>query len=350
MSGPGTPAPDPGGPLLPTITGHTGTLLISAGDRLAALITGWLAEYHTSAETRRAYTRELRRYLGWCAEQQLDPLAARRGDVAAYASMLATTIRTRADGTLAPAPKPASLARALATLSSFYAYAVATDALPRNPAAAVRRPKVPTAGVTPGLTADEARALITAAATWGHGPTHRAEALVRLMLATGVRIGEALGAEVTDLGHHSGHPVLWVVRKGGRRAPVPIPPAPARALVAYLHTRPELTAAGGPGWPVAEAGTPLFTTATGARWGQPGAWRLIRALARTAGLASAQGIRPHSLRVTAATVGHRTGADLVALQQLLGHATLETTRRYLRQVEDLDRSPAYAIAAELAQS
>jgi integrase len=74
---------------------------------------------------------------------------------------------------------------------------------------------------------------------------------------------------------------------------------------------------------------------------------VIRRLAAAANLPGAKRLRPHSLRVTAATVAYRRGADIVKLQAFLGHASIATTRRYLRDVDTLDGSPSYDLAGAL---
>lgn len=190
--------PGPGGLAGPTVA------------RVDALGVAWLFGY-ASERTRRAYRLDLGDFRAWCARERLDPLAVRRAHIDAYARELAEG-RGQA---------PATVARRLAALSSFYGYGVAEGVLERNPVARVRRPAVSRdASATVGLTRAEARALLAAATADGA----RSWALVTLLLANGLRVGEALGADVADLGTARGHRTLTLTGKGAERATVPLAP------------------------------------------------------------------------------------------------------------------------------
>jgi integrase/recombinase XerD len=92
----------------------------------------------------------------------------------------------------------------------------------------------------------------------------------------------------------------------------------------------------------------VLTTASGRPWAASEAYRTVQRLARSAGIAHADRITPHSLRHTAITSALDAGSPLRDVQDLAGHADPRTTRRYDRGRHNLDRSPAYALAAYLA--
>lgn len=269
--------------------------------------------------TRAAYGRDLRAWLSWCDDHDVDPLVAQRAHVDAYARTLAEV-----DGR-----SPATVARHLSSISGFYRYAVAEDAVSRNPVANVRRPKVGTDTVSTGLDRDELAALIRAA----EADSSRSLALVLLLGLNGLRVSEALGADVDDLTTERGHRVLRIKRKGGKTATVPLAPRTAEAVESYVGER---------------ATGPLFETATGVRWHRSEAWRTLRRLARTAVPGKAGSLHPHDLRHAFVTLSLDAGASLRDVQDAAGHADPRTTRRYDRARYNLDRHPTYALASLLA--
>ena len=231
---------------------------------------------------------------------------------------------------------PATVARRLAALGGLYQYAVDEGALMRSPVAHVRRPRVADDSQTTGLDRDQVRAVLAMArqrATTGRGAGARDLALITLLAHNGPRIGEALAADVEDLGAERGHRVLRVTRKGGRRATVALAPVTARALDDYLAGR--------------TAG-PLFTTATARRLDWPAAFRMVRRLARAAGVDGADALSPHSFRHAFMTAALDAGVSLRDVQDAAGHADPRTTRRYDRARHSLDRHATYAVAAWLA--
>jgi integrase len=104
--------------------------------------------------------------------------------------------------------------------------------------------------------------------------------VVRLLLHNALRVDEACAADVADLGEDCGHRVLRVVRKGARKAKIPLTPAIVAALEAYLAARAERAGAGE--W--RQPSGPLLATAAGGRLRQGHLWELVRRLARTAGV------------------------------------------------------------------
>jgi len=292
-------------------------------ERTAAVAAGFLLS-QSAAHTRRGYARDLHRFFGWCLAVGLDPLAARRAHLDAYRHHLQQpdpgTGRTRA---------AATVARALSTVSGFYRYGVQEDVLSRSPATALRRPRVVEQSQQTGLTREELRALLAAAAA--DGP--RSQALVTLLALNGLRIDEALSRDVEDLDHQRGHPVLHLRRKGGAHAVCALAPPTLRALRAYLDGR--------------HTG-PIFRTRSGRRLDEPAAWRLVRRLARNAGLASAARLNPHSLRHSFITAALDAGVALRDVQDAAGHADPRTTRRYDRARHNLDRAATYTVSAYLA--
>ena len=282
----------------------------TAQDLAAAFLLGY------AGQTRDAYRRDLSSWFGFCSELGVDPLAATRAHVDAYARHQAEV----------EGRSPATLARHLSALSGFYRYALGEEAVARNPVANVKRPKVGTDTVSTGLDRDELTALIQVSGA----DSPRSLALVLLLGLNGLRISEVLGADVKDLGTERGHCVLYVTRKGWKRSTVPLAPRTAEAVQGYIGGR--------------EDG-PLFVTATGNRWHRSEAWRTLRRLAREAVPGKAGTLHPHDLRHAFVTLSLDAGATLRDVQDAAGHADPRTTRRYDRARHNLDRHPTYALAS-----
>ena len=168
--------------------------------------------------------------------------------------------------------------------------------------------------------------------------------MVRLLLHNALRVDEACAADVADLREGSGHRVLRVVRKGGRKAKIPLTPATVAALDAYLAARAERAGMGE--W--RQLSGPLLATAAGGRLRQGHLWELVRRLARTAGVGAWEQLSPHSLRHSAITFALDAGASLRDVQDYAGHKDPRTTRRYDHSRDSLDRNAAYTVAAYLA--
>ena len=285
---------------------------------LRSTTAAWIAS-RKSAATRRAYFGDLSLWLTWCEATGLDPRAATRGGVDTWATTLTGAATT--------------IARRLSSVSSWYSYLISNDVTDRNPIEAVDRPTVDRdATPTVGLSGPEATRFIRAARAATGPAAIRDAALLGMLAELGLRVGEALRLDHADLRHNLGHRTVRVTGKGGKHRELPIPAPLARDLDAYLADR-------------AATEGPLFVTTTGKRVDQPAVFRMVRRVAKAAGLSAAEQLSPHSLRHTVATAALDAGAALRDVQDMLGHADPRTTRRYDRSRGFLDRSPAYLIAS-----
>ncbi len=289
-------------------------------ERLDGLVAGWLLGF-ASPHTRAAYGRDLQAWLGFCASVGARPLGARRAHVDAWARTL------EANGL-----SPATVARRLSGVSSWYSWLIAEDVLESSPLAHVRRPRVSDESATLGPTVDEARALLAAAEYLGS----KYEALISLLLLNGLRVGEVVSANVSDLGGERGHRVLRLARNGGRVALVPLAPRTGAAIDAYLDGRTE-----GP-LLIGE----LHGRGTTGRLSVAGAAYMVRRTARAAGVDKR--LSPHSLRHAFVTIALEAGVPLHDVQDAAGHADPRTTERYNRARHGLDAAPTYALAAALS--
>jgi integrase/recombinase XerD len=185
-----------------------------------AAVAGFLAGY--TGSTRVSYTTDLRLFAEWCAGNGVRLLAVKRAHVELFARHMEANGRMRS-----------TVARRLSTLTGFYRYCHVEGLLRRHPAANVRRPRVDHESRTLGLDRNELDALLVQA---GLG-SPRDHALIALLALNGLRISEALGADVTDLDVERGHRTLRIVRKGGKHVTIPLAPRTARALDLYVAER-----------------------------------------------------------------------------------------------------------------
>jgi len=298
-----------------------------ASDPYWRLVAAFLVGY--PAHSSRAYLSDLKAWCAWCAQHSVHPLAARRHHVDHWVRHLSQEPQPR---TKRPASS-ASIARRLSCLSKFYDYGIKdAELLEHSPVANVRRPKVSDDSSTVGLTAEELDRLLTVAEA--HGP--RSAALVSLLVCNGLRIAEVLACDIEHFSHQRGHRVLRIVRKGGKASTEPLAPIVLHALETYIGERTT-----GAIFLNADGTNPLTYSI---------AYKLIRRLAKRAGIASANKISPHSLRHSFATELLAAGVPLQDVQDAMGHADPRTTRAYDRSRHSLDRHPTYAMAAQLHRS
>jgi integrase/recombinase XerD len=303
-------------------------------DDLVELTGAWLRNRRLSAHTRSAYRHDVTAWLQWCRRRGVDPLTATFLHVNEYARELESTV----DGRSGRPVTPATVARRLSGLSSWYDFLCRLRAVAANPVAGADRPRVDRDhSATVGLTADEVDALLAAADADDGPQALRHRAMLVLLADLGLRVGELVGLDVTDLGQERGHRTVRFVAKGGRPRRRALAPGTAAALDAYLAVRP------GP------ADGPLFVTASGARVDRHAVFRLVRRLARTAGIPAWARLSPHSLRHAFATTARDEGVPLEDVQDAMGHADPRTTRRYDRDRHNLDRDPSYTIWAARAR-
>lgn len=279
------------------------------------------------AHSARAYLADLKAWAQWCAANGVHPFDARRHHIDAWVRLL-----TRDPLPATGRPMLASsIARRLSAISAFYDYGIGVEALNYSPVGNVRRPKVSDDSTTVGLSADELRTLLNAADA--HSP--RISALVTLLSYNGVRINEALAANVEDYTYQRGHRVLRITRKGGKTATEPLAAVTVRSLNAYLtDNHPPMG--------------PLFLDRTGTRrMPYTSAYEQLQRLSLKAGIPAGAAITPHSLRHTFVTESLAAGVPLQDVQDAAGHADPRTTRRYDQSRHNLDRHPTYVLAAHL---
>jgi len=218
-----------------------------------------------------------------------------------------------------------TLARRATAARVFTAWLARTGRAPVDAGASLGSPKAHHS-LPPVLRVDEADELIRAAAEIaddGSPVGLRDVAMLELLYATGIRVGELVGLDVDDIDRDRF--VVRVFGKGRKERSVPFGRPAARALDFWLKQgRPRLAIEG--------SGAALFLGARGRRIDQ----RAVRTLVhrRIAEVPGAPDIGPHGLRHTAATHLLEGGADLRSVQELLGHASLATTQLYTHVTTD----------------
>jgi site-specific recombinase XerD len=288
------------------------TPVFSNAERLP--LAGFLAGH--SGLARQAYELDLRQYASWCHQHHVHLFSARRADIECFARDLETLGRARA-----------TITRCLSTIAGLYRYAVEEELLDHSPAAHVRRPRIDYESHAVGLDRNELGALLLAA---GLGPTME-HALISLLALNGLRVSEATGASIEDMGIERGHRTLVITRKGGKVITIPLAPRTARAIDLAVGERCE---------------GPIFLAVDGRRLDRHGAGRIVRRVARRAGITKPVG--PHTLRHAFITAALDAGVALRNVQEAASHADPRTTMRYDRATASLDRHATYIVSASIA--
>ncbi|MBE3585017.1 tyrosine recombinase XerC [Desulfofundulus thermocisternus] len=209
----------------------------------------------------------------------------------------------------------ATVARKLATWRSFFRYLTREEVLPASPAASLSSPKIERR-LPRFLFADECRVLVEAPPV--DTPLGlRDRALLETLYASGMRVGELVALNLGDL--DLGRAFIRVAGKGARERLLPIGACAVQALENYLEKgRPALVSAG--------SGEALFLNYRGRRLSARGVRKIIDKYVRQVSLD--RRVSPHMLRHSFATHLLDNGADLRAVQELLGHVSLSTTQIY----------------------
>ncbi len=197
--------------------------------------------------------------------------------------------------------KPSTVGRRATVVMGFYRTCVIDGILEHSPADYVRRPVVPSESPTLGLSHLQFEAMLSAA----RSSTNDCDfALVAMLGLLGLRVFEACGADIADLGEEHGHRVLQVLGKGSRVVQVPLPPAVGRALDRAVGER---------------STGPILLNRRGVRMDRHCATRSLRRLAKGAGV-NLPRMHPHMLRHTFVTTMLDAGVDLRDIQIAARHA------------------------------
>jgi integrase/recombinase XerD len=271
----------------------------------------WLSvDRGRSTNTISAYRRDLRTYVGFLRQRRLTLATATDATITAYV------------GELRGAGKaPSSVARAVVAVRALHRFLADEEILEGDASAEIELPRVPK-GLPKALAEAQVEALL--AAVVDDDPiARRDQAVLEVLYGTGLRISELVGLSRRDVDLESG--LLRVLGKGAKERVVPLgrmargalerwlAPDGRRALVGERAVRRDDVDA-------------VFVNTRGGRLSRQGAWGIVRKYGDRVGLAGR--LTPHVLRHSCATHMLDHGADVRAVQELLGHASISTTQVY----------------------
>jgi integrase/recombinase XerD len=267
-------------------------------------------ERRVAANTVAAYRRDLARLEAFAHAHGVLPRDLARTDLEACVRAAMT------DGL-----SPTSVARFVAAVRGYYRFERLTGRVHINPAEDLQAPRT-FAALPRFLSIDQVDALI-AAPDVSTARGLRDRALIEVLYATGLRVSELVGLRLVDVQLDEGW--LQCTGKGGKQRIVPLGDEAAAWVRRYITaSRPALVRKRESPW--------MFVNARGGtRLGRGGFWKILKAHGRTAGITSP--LSPHVLRHSFATHLLERGADLRAIQTMLGHADLSTTQIYTHVLE-----------------
>ena len=274
-------------------------------DVIAAFIDTVWAEQGLAKQTQSSYRRDLEGFARWRNGAGNGLLGADRAALFDYFAW-----RTH------HGYSPRSNARLLSTLRAFFALQVRRGQRKDDPSALLDPPKLPRS--LPKALSEREIEVLLAAPDIASPLGLRDKAMLELMYAAGLRVSELVDLPATAVNLRQG--ALRVTGKGGKERLVPMGEEAQHWLQRYLaDARPALAGK--------RALAPLFLGTTGEPPNRQAFWLLVKRYAAVAGIDPAK-ISPHGLRHSFATHLLNHGADLRALQMLLGHASLSTTQIY----------------------
>jgi integrase/recombinase XerD len=280
---------------------------------LPAAVAGYLrhleVERRMAANTVESYGRDLRRLADYAREIDRPFVSFTRADLEAF-------VRDQ----MASGLSAASTARLVASTRSFFKFQRVIGATTVNPADDLHAPRA-LRPLPKFLSIDDVDALLAVPdVTTPLGLRDRA--LIDVLYATGLRVSELVGLRLTDVRLDDGY--LQCMGKGGKARIVPLGDQAVAWVRRYLaEARPGLVRRRESPW--------LFVNARGARLSRVGFWKRLAPYARRAGIRAP--VSPHVLRHSFATHLLERGADLRAIQMMLGHADLSTTEIYTHVLE-----------------
>lgn len=280
-------------------------------------------ERGASEHTVAAYRRDLRRYVAYLQQAGISQLAEVNPlDMESYVQALA-------EGFAEFAPyAPASVRRALAAARSWHRYALDNGLSKTNPGKMVK-PSKPPQHLPTVLSVAEVHSLLQAAGAPGNAAAIRDRALLEFLYATGARISEAMNLALDDLNLDEELPIVRLFGKGRKERLAIVGSQAKPHLEAYLvRVRPSWAQKG-------KSQGRVFLNTLGKPLSRQSAWAIIQGAARRAGIT--RHISPHTLRHCFATHMLAGGADVRAVQEFLGHASVTTTQIYTKVTNDMLR-------------
>jgi integrase/recombinase XerC len=265
-----------------------------------------LARINASPHSILAYESDLKQFLTYLSPPDLEPPAPREIDLLVLREWLASLYRDGLD--------PASIRRKLAAVRSFFRYMLREGVVEINVAKLVRTPKAPKK-LPEVMSAEQVNTLLddVAAQKLERPNPARDRAIFEVLYGCGIRVSELAGLNLEDIDRSEGW--LRVRGKGKKERQVPLPGQAGRALERYLSERAVVRDEGA-----------VFLNHRNARLTTRGISGIVKLYATY--LANDPSVHPHSFRHAYATHLLADGADLRAIQELLGHARLSTTQKY----------------------
>ena len=257
-----------------------------------------------SANTISSYMRDIRQYAEWLQTYEgIDVVDAKQLNISGYLSFLEENGRSGA-----------TLSRSLASLKNFYSYLVSTGFIEKTPVIEVKVERG--AKKVPQILSGREIELLLSQPVCVDAKGYRDKAMLEVMYATGIRVTELIDLNVSDVNLD-----LGIIKCAGTKKTraIPLYPAALNALTNYLdNIRASMIAD-----PTEEA---LFVNVSGIRMSRQGFWKILKHYQASAHIDKE--ITPHTLRHSFAVHLLENGADIGAVQELMGHSDISSTQVY----------------------
>ena len=263
---------------------------------------------HSSENTVASYLRDVAQFKTYLKEEGTDLKHAKIDHVQDYVAMMKRKGKSAA-----------SVTRCLASLKSFYAYMISVGNVKTNPAKGVAAAKVERK--YPQILTNKEVELFLEQPQCVDAKGYRDHAMLELLYATGIRVSELISLDISDLNLSAGF--IRCESKGKERI-IPLYSTAIRALQDYVkEIRPQLIAE--------EEEEALFVNMSGERMSRQGFWKIIKYYKEKAQIEKE--ITPHTLRHSFAVHLLENGADIHAIQEMMGHADISSTQIYTHVVK-----------------
>jgi len=264
-----------------------------------------------ATNTLESYSRDLKQYCGFLSEDTSQSLKT-----ASQATIVAYLMHLRKQG-----KATATIARRLAALKAFYQFLLRENYVTKDPTDELSSPKLERK-LPKVLTVEEVEKLLAQPNTLSL-TGKRDKAMLEVLYATGIRVSELVNLNIGDVDLTEGF--VRCVGKGSKERVVPMGEMAIAALRVYLHeARPKIVSS--------STEKALFVNHHGKRLTRQGFWKIVKKYAAQAQIRKE--ITPHTFRHSFATHLLENGADIRAVQEMLGHADISTTQIYTHITKD----------------